>query len=790
MTRDISVVRSDETEGQAGAVSVRDAHGELKHAVLSGALAPSAFPARYATVFDEWLAGLLKEATLNKTRGYALVAVGGYGRRELCPGSDLDVVLVHRARRDVRRVAKKIWYEIWDIGVHLDHSVRTRREAMSVARSDLKAILGMQDGRVIAGDRSVAERLLIDVGELWKKLAPTYLDAFDDQIQQRHQTAGELAFLLEPDLKQSAGGLRDAAGVKALSLAFPELANLVEDRAFLNAEALLISARVCLQCRTGSTADRFLLQEQDGVAEILGFPDADALMASMAEAGRTIAASSTEGWRRARARVRPPASHLTRDEQSILEGIVVRNGEAALEHNVDLTNDVALPLRLATVAAQHDIPIERESLDKLATEARSPTTPWPESLRAAFIALLSTGEPLVASVEALDQRHLLEMYLPEWTAVRNRPQRNAYHRFTVDRHLLEAVARTKDHFKSVRRPDLLVMAALFHDIGKGSPGDHSEAGKEIVESVARRMGFCEKDIETLVKLVAYHLVLSEVATRRDLNDPATATVVAKLLGSRDVLALLAALSEADGLATGSAAWGPWKAELVGLLVERVGQVLDGIPLNTGSPPSLSDEQRNLLEAGELGLFVNGRRVTVAAPDRPGLLATVAGALALNGCNVRRASAVEGLPGMAIEIFDVEPAFDRLPDFERVKRDVAAALDGELVLDERLAEQDHAYARARRPVAARTADARVVVDNETSELASIVEIRAIDRLGLLHRITAAFASSGLDVVSALVDTVGHEVVDTFYIRNREGKKLNARDIDAVQALLEGVIGNAA
>jgi [protein-PII] uridylyltransferase len=790
MARDANVVLHDETNDYDGTSHLRDVRDALNTAVLAGELSPGAFPTRYAQAVDEWLSGLLDEATTHKTRGYALVAVGGYGRRELCPGSDLDVVLIHRLRRNFRRVAQGIWYRIWDVGVHLDHSVRTRREALSVAQSDLKAILGMQDGRVITGDNAGADRLLVEVRDLWKKLAPSYLDEFDEQSQHRHQTAGELAFLLEPDLKQSAGGLRDAAGLKALSIAFPELANLVEAPEFLAAETLLISARVALQCRTRSTSDRLLLQEQDGIAEMLSFSDADELMAAMAEAGRTISARFTEGWRRARACVRRPTATHGRAEEHEGMGIVVRNDEAALAKGADPSSDATLVLRLATVAAQHNIPIERESLDRLALEAKAPNAPWTDALRDAFIALFSSGRPLVTSVEALDQRHLLELYLPEWSAVRNLPQRNAYHRFTVDRHLLEAVANARDHFEDVDRPDLLVIAALFHDIGKGSPGDHSEAGKEIVESVARRMGFDERDVETLTKLVSYHLVLAEVATRRDLNDPATATVVAKLLGNRSNLALLAALSEADGLATGTAAWGPWKAELVALLVERVGQVLDGIPLDVGPPAGLTDEQRELLAAGELGLSVNGRRVTFVAPDRPGLLATVAGALALNGCNVRRASAIEASPGMAMEIFEVEPAFDRLPDFERVKRDVAAALAGTLELDERLAEQDHAYAHARRPVAARTADARVVFDNETSELASIVEVRAIDRMGLLHRITAAFASSGVDVVSAIVDTLGHEVVDTFYVRNQSGGKLNKRDIDEVQALIEGVLSNAA
>ncbi len=764
---------------------MRDA---LVEDVRSSRLAPGEYPGRYSAAADRYLAALLDEATDGKTRGYALVAVGGYGQGALCPGSDLDVVLVHRSRRNVERVAQQIWYGIWDDGTRLDHSVRTRRDALAVARTDLKVVLGLLDGRVAAGDARVAQPLLEEVPALWRREIAAFAPELAQSIEARHAAAGELAFLLEPDLKQSAGGLRDLAALRALAVAFPALAPLASSPAIAEAERRIIAARVALHSRTGTTSDRLALQEQDEVARLLGHEDADLLMAALAEAGRSIAAACTEGWQRARALLRP-ASGTDAGELAVDDGIVLRGGEVALGAGARPAEDPTLVVRLALAAAQRDALIERESLERCAHECAAPPEPWPEALRSAFVELLATGDALVPVVEALDQRRLFDRLLPEWLTVRNRPQRNAYHRYTVDRHLLEAVARAAEHLGDVGRPDLLLLGALLHDIGKGAPGDHSEVGTRIATRVAQRMGYGPADVATLARVVAYHLLLPEFATRRDLDDPATATVVARIVEDRLTLELLAALTEADSRATGTAAWGPWKAELVSTLVERVGSVLDGRPVPEPAPPAPTAEQLELIAAGEVALRAHGRRVTVVAPDRPGLLAAAAGVLALHRCNVRRATATAADAGMAIEVFDVEPVFDKMPSWERVERDLEDALSGELALAQRLATQDETYARGRRPVTAQPAQVHVLVDNHTSARASIVEVRAPDRLGLLHDITAAFAALGLDVVSALVDTLGHEVIDTFYVRDARGEKLSEHEIASVRTALNGAIASS-
>jgi len=766
------------------AVALKGAREALLSAVRAGQLAATEFPRRYAAAADEWLAQRFAEATGGKAKGFALLAVGGYGRGELCPGSDLDLLLLHKGRRRTAAVADHLWYAVWDTGIGLDHSVRTRGEALTMVRSDLKVALGLLDARLVAGDRALAESLLGEARARYRKESRELLSELEESVGARHKSFGELAFLLEPDLKQSAGGLRDLGALRAIAEAIPALAPMANSPAVRDAEQTILAARVALQSRTGNTGDRLLLQEQDQVAEILGFGDADLLMAAVAEAGRTVAATASEAWQRARATLAPTEP----EERPIGDDLHLSNGQVALDPGADPGIDPSLLLRVALAAAQRHALIAEETLDRLASRASAPREPWNLATRESFLALLQTGDALVPVVESLDQRRLFELLIPEWSAVRNKPQRNAYHRFTVDRHLLEAVARAAEHLGEVDRPDLLVLGALLHDIGKGFPGDHSEVGTEVAARISRRIGLPEPDVETIVDLVAFHLVLPEFATRRDLEDPSTAAVVARLVKDQRRLSLLAALCQADGQATGTAAWGSWKAELVQRLVERAGEVLDGKPIPVAAAVEPTPAQRELLAAGKLAVEASGKRVTVVAPDRPGLLAAVTGVLALHGCNVRRATAGSGNAEMAIDVFDVEPVFERLPDWAKVERDLAAALDGQMPLADELARQEAAYARGRRPSSATPAQHHVLIDNETSALATIIEVRVPDRIGLLHHIAEAFAELEVDVVSALVDTLGHEVIDTFYVRDTAGAKLESpARTDAVAAALEAAIG---
>ncbi len=751
-----------------------------------------AFCQAYAVEADQWLAALADRAVGGNPRTLALLAVGGYGRQELCPFSDLDVVLVHHGHRDVRKVADAIWYPVWDEGVHLDHSVRSPAEVLAAAEGDLRVALGLLDARLVWGDPKVAEPLLGEAVELWRsKLGEKWLPDLAGQMRERHQTQGELAFLLEPDLKEAHGGLRDAGVLRALATYAPRLGDYVNFDSVGHAVEVLTAIRVELHRRAGRALDKLVLQEQDQIAALLSYRDADDLMAAVARAGRTVAWAADDAWRRqvswAPARERwglrrsRPASSARAVE--IEPGVVTVGNEIALADGADIAHDSSLPLRLAAVAAERDAPIAKSALRRLADRMPPAPDPWPLETREALVRVLLAGQPAVAALESLDQEDLLSRLLPEWAPVRSRPQRNAYHRFTVDRHLLEAAVQAAALADQVDRPDLLVVGALLHDIGKGYPGDHTDVGVELVERIAPRLGFPPKDAAVLVAMVRHHLLLPDMATRRDLDDPVTIEKVAESVGDGRTLALLGALAEADGLATGSSAWGPWKAGLVAELVSRTAAFLEGRPLPR-EPGWVNEDQQRLREevrdGGRASVVLDPPRVTVAALDRPGLLASVAGVLAVHGLDVRSADARID-DGVAVEVFTVEVPRGSWPDSAKVREDLEAVLDDRMELGAKLDARAAAYAGERRIRSARTTDPQVVVDNDASASSTVLELRAADQVGLLHRVTQAIFDLGLDVVSARVSTIGHEVVDAFYLQGGSGGKVtDPGQLDVVEA----------
>ncbi|HVE63125.1 MAG TPA: [protein-PII] uridylyltransferase, partial [Mycobacteriales bacterium] len=725
---------------------------------------------------DGWLAELLGPES-----DVALVAVGGYGRRELSPASDLDLMLLHTGRRDIGEVADRIWYPVWDTGVALDHSVRTTKEALAVADADLKAVLGLLDARHVAGDPVLTSGLLRALREQWRRRAPRALVELCDGVRARHDRAGEVAFLLEPDLKECRGGLRDVAAVHAAAAAW-----VVDPPGprVRSAYDVLLTVRAELHRRTGRPGDQLTLQEQDAVAAATGHPDAAALMSAVADAGRTVAYATDETMRRIDGWLSGRERRRTRPVRSVpvAPGLARHGDEIVLAVGSNAVADPTLPLRAAAAAAGAGLRISTATLERLAADAPEPPHPWPTLLRDALIEVLGAGRAGLEVLEALDQHGLLVRLLPEWAAVRSRSQRNPYHRFTVDRHLCEAAAFAGELTRSVARPDLLLAGTWLHDIGKGYPGDHTEAGVVVVADVATRMGFARADVEVLVAMVRHHLLLPDVATRRDLDDPATVEAVAKAVGDRDLLDLLAALTVADSRATGPAAWSEWKAELVTDLVRRTAALLaDERP---DPAPGLLDRYAELVTAGGVQVLVSAdsHRVVVIAPDRPGLLWRVAGALALHRLDVRSA-VIAALDGTAVQEIDVTPAFRSEPDRLRVAEDVRRSIAGRLAVDSRLADRARAFAGRARGVA--PAPPRVLVDQDASRSATLIEVRAADDVGVLYRIARALADCELDVRSAKVATIGLEVVDTFYVLDSSGAKVT--DVEHLKEAERAVVG---
>jgi [protein-PII] uridylyltransferase len=744
-------------------------------------------PAVLADVTDQWIKEVATAAAGGNPQGLALLAVGGYGRSELCPGSDLDLVLVHQNHREIASVADAIWYPIWDEGLHLDHSVRTPKEMRSAAQEDLRVALGLVDARCVFGDINLARNVIEAAATQWRvEGGEHFLDLLGAQIRERKDTHGDVAFLLEPDLKEAHGGLRDVAVLQAWRRWREGIEEIVDFSALRNAAQTLLNARVELQRASGRSDDQLVLQDQDQVAEMLGFISAGAFMADLSSAGRAIAWSVDDAWRR-RSIWAGPASHVRvgfrRKKEAhtpiqcehIEDNIVLLNGEIALDDLAD-PRDPAIALLVAAVSGERQIPIERSTLVELGTKMATPPPPWSRATRENLVRLLCAGPGAIDAFEALDHEGLIVRLLPEWAFVRNRPQRNAYHRFTVDRHLLEAAVNASEHVTDVARADLLLIGTFLHDIGKGFPGDHTEVGVVKVAEIAKRMGFDEGDVEILVALCRCHLLLADTATRRDLDDPATIAKVADEVGDPTTLHLLHALTQADSLATGPAAWGTWKKGLVGDLVERVGRHLAGLaPVErSGEVIALHREiVERVRQSGSLAVVISPPTIVVAAPDRRGLLASVTGVLALLGVNVQSAD-VAGSDGVAIEIFTVEPAHGRWPQESQLARDLERAIEGELDVESGLKERAAAYGR-KRSTRATPIHPRVVFDNAASQSATVIELRAHDDVGLLHQITRVLYGATLDVVSSRVSTFGAEVIDAFYVRNSAGEKIVDPDV---------------
>lgn len=803
--------------------------------------------------------GVVREAVgpVEGASSWAVLALGSYARRELTPGSDVDIMLLHpgsrRATPDAD-AAGALWYPLWDAGFTLGQSVRTVKEALAIADDDLDALTALLDVRLVAGDRALAVDLARRVRELAPRRRERVVDALASAAAARLEQPGPIAEMLEPDLKNGGGGLRDVQtpGWAAWSLPAggePD-ADLLDGRGWdagvdvlvargyldpgdprrlRDARARLLDARVALHRVTGGRSDRLPLQDQDAVADVVGAADADDLVRGLGEAARVVVWITRDLWSRLLATEAGP-SGMRATSRDLGDGVVLRDGRVTF--SADAQIDTVTVLRAAVHAARARVPFERSALTRL---SECTNVEWDPAARDAFLDLLAAGRGAIPVFETLDHVGLLVRLLPEWASVRARPQRNAYHRFTVDRHSLEAVAECAalldpddpagEGFDGVvaraARRDLLLLGALLHDIAKGKPGDHSVVGETIAREVARRIGVDEAGADDLAWVVRNHLVLADTATRRDLGDDRTITKYVHEVRDAERNALLYALTLGDSRATGPAAWNTSKAALVRELFAKADARLTadvvaaddpdprlalGTRLGHGDAAAFLDAMPDayarafptdelvrhhaLLTAGVLAVewtgLDDGRwRCTLVAPDRTGLLATAAGALALVGLDIDTAAAYGHPDGLALEVFTGRDRFGRLaaPD----GRDAATAtltdaLAGRVALDEQLRDRARRY----RPAAGGARvdrDVRVVVDTDASASATVVEVEGPDDVGLLARVAAVFVDLELDVEQALVSTVGDRVVDVFYLRDVTGVRFSQRyAVESLRATL--------
>lgn len=739
---------------------------------------------------DDWLAEVFARATSSVGGPFCLAAIGGYGRGELALGSDLDLLLLHGGgEAEAAAVADALWYPIWDSGVRLDHSVRTVGEARRVAASDIKAVLGLLDLRVVAGNAGLAADLRSAVLGDWRAMAGRRLPALQDLVRERKERFGEASQVLEPDLKESYGGLRDATILAGIAASW---VTDVPHGDWTASVDFLLDVRDSLHRVTGRPSDRLVMQEQDAVAEELeGIEGADALLRAVYDSARAIAYASDITWHRVdrltRGRqrtVRRPLRRPQPDRIPLADGIVLQEGEAVLALDADPGSDEGLVLRAAAAAAQAGVRLSPHTVDRLAREGRDPAVPWARSVRESFVSLLGAGVGLVPVWEALDQAGIIARLVPGWEVVRSAPQRNALHTYTVDRHLLETAVRAGALTRSVQRPDLLLVAALLHDIGKARGGEHCEVGAVIAGGLAERMGFDSEETDVLVTLVRHHLLLPDTATRRDLDDPDVIARVAQVVGSPDTLDLLLELTIADSLATGPTVSTEWRLSLIDDLARRVRASMAGRSLP--EPPDLTEVQEVALSQSGVWVLMDVQRpaivVTVAAPDRVGLLSLVAGVLSLNRLDVL-AARVTTVQARAVQQWTVRPQFGEPPTSHQLGDDIRRAIEGTYDVAARLAQRDADYAQ--RPPWGYPGASVEVIPGE-SRGATILEVRAHDAPGLLFRITRAVAAADTSIIGAKVSTLGADAVDVFFVVDPNGNPLDADRRERLRASVESAV----
>lgn len=783
-----------------------------------------------ARSFDAVFADML-ETSSEPLASSAFVAVGGYGRGELSPHSDIDLLILVPKRPSIRPDdLKVVLYPFWDAGFQVGHAVVTPAEAINRAERDIDAATSLLSARLVAGDDQLFEELA-DRKRRWTRNNDKKLvRRITESTSVRHRSADRAGWALAPDLKEDVGGLRDVHALYWL-MAVSELT--VSNDEIVQAAELLTAVREALHAESARKVDRLRLDLQPRVAARLGLTgetSTDDLMTQVHSSARTIEYRSRLASDAIAQKVLggPRRSGSTR---RLSRGLKIDEGLLHLEGE---DRSVAACLKLLAVHSAHGHRIARSTLEAMEKSFdRAPLERWDDATRVAFLEVLK-GPYASRALELLDHVGAWPVLLPEMANIRGRAQHDPYHRYTVDAHSFLAVAHVtraiaEDEVAAGAATELhdvdpVYVAALLHDIGKGSSEDHSVSGERMARAATSRMGVSSPQVDDIAVLVRQHLLLADTATRRDLDDGGVIEKTAKAIGSAQRIRLLYILTVADGMATGPAAWSEWKATLVRELYRktlialetgeipsrsnavtrahqiesyepslagRAESILATLPpsyLDSTPVPDMVDEIRLLIQApgsGEVRYRIDDSSeagqavITICTRDRPGTLARAAGVLALNRISVLRAQAYSTSDGFALERFVA-----KMPDassWANFEKDLVAAYSG------RLALEAHVERKAREYRPAGSISPTVEVVNEASEDSTVVEVRAPDALGLLYAITSGLSDLDLDIHVAKIDTLGARVVDVFYVRTLWGTPLDDAQILEVAHSIEHRVG---
>ncbi|MDR2549408.1 MAG: [protein-PII] uridylyltransferase [Desulfobulbus sp.] len=797
----------------------------------------------------------------------AVVALGGYGRQELYPYSDIDLLLLHdrRSKKSMQEVAEALLYPLWDEGFEVGHSVRGVKDAIQFALNDFHFRVSLLDARLIAGSPALFDELRACYAQ--QVLDGRRLDfvrTMDAFKQERWRKFGSHAYLLEPHVKEGKGGLRDiqamgwvAKGVFGLQdLDAIQSSGMLEAenrQAFESAWSMLLKIRNRLHLLCRRKNDHLIFEYQQEVAQAFDYRDSEGMlgvehfMRDLYGHLQTVSVVTDLFFEHVHEVLGLTVGSAP--EQQLERGIVLRGGTVRLASLEELTARPLLLMRLFLQAGRAGAPLHHRTRQSVASHLSLVDDRFRASKRVAkaFFELLTQVEPIFPVLEAMLATGLLTRYLPEFAGVESLAQHDLYHLYTVDRHQLQTVAELKalqreqpELFAEVGLPEVLYLAALLHDIGKGRRADHSVLGAEITAGIGARLHLAQEECATLAFLVRHHLYLPENALRRDFSDRAFIRQAAELIGNTERLTMLYLLTIADSKATGPSAWSDWKASLltelylslkaclgaechlrrfdreeeaqgVSWLREQLLVQLDGEPvrMNVQSLPAdyllsyslpavlhhlrvhadraarLSQQVLLFPEAGERfwSLLIMGQ-------DRLGLLAKFCGVLALHHLRVLSAQIFTWPDGTVVDTLEVAPAiqrnFDEM-DWPEVERDLNLAVNYRLDVGYQLHARSYLQQYGpNRPV--QQLERKVVVDNRTSQPYTIIEVHGSDHRGALYQLTQTLADFGLSIHRARIATEVEQLIDVFYVKTGTGDKLtDGAAIDRVRATLMQVIG---
>jgi [protein-PII] uridylyltransferase len=820
---------------------------------------------------DEFIAEHFhKAAEGTSADSVALIALGGYGRSELFPYSDIDLLILFRedAKEEMEKIANGVLYPLWDTGLDVGHGVRTVEECLEFAKEDFFFQVAMLDARLLVGSPGLFDELLASYkSKFIEGSREEFVQTMKTFRSDRRKRYGSHSYLLEPNIKEGKGGMRDIQamlwtatfvfGLSGLE-AIAEAGVLLEEekQRFLASWNMIARVRNRLHYISGRKNDQLYFEQQEEVAAAFGYKSQEGVLGVEGfmrdlYGHLQVIAVTTDLFFDHVDDVLGFAGGSVAESREIEKGIEVRNDRIHLvASEADISGRPYLLMRCFLASAKSGLSLHHRTrkmirghlalvTDKLRCSAR---------MSKPFFEILESGDETFAVLECMLETGLLSAYIPEFGRIESLAQHDVYHIYTVDRHLLQAVAdlrrateTDKPVFQTLASPHVLFLATLLHDIGKGSGGNHSDIGADMIGEVGARLGLDSAECACLAFVVRYHLFMPEVALRRDLNDEQFMKRCAETIGDAERLAMLYLIAVADSHATGPAAWSEWKGTLlydmylkvlphlqfqevadvaqhvdqgVHWLRERVSSLLSGklerpFAVDDLPPDYLlsftseavvehvlaHEENQNLLQQKALMFPQKSQKqwsLLLMSRDRSGLLAKICGVLSLHNLSVVNAQIFTWKDGCAVDVLDVRPedgAVYEEKDWQAVNDDLNLALNHRLGLGHRLYKKlSSGIGRRKRPAGIN--ETRVVVDNEASDGYTIVEVYSTDSPGQLYRITQTLADFGINIYRAYIATEVEQLIDVFYVLDNQRKKLVdptfVKELqDAIQYGVEGV-----